>query len=97
MSNTVYEVLRRPLITEKGNLLRDEDNKYVFEVAVDANKSAIRDAVEALFAVRVRGVCTSIVRGKKKRVGRNIGKQANWKKAIVTLYPGDQIELFEGV
>lgn len=96
-SKTMYDVLRRPLVTEKGNDLRDEENQYLFEVAMDATKPKIRAAVEQLFDVRVREVRTAIVRGKMKRVGRNFGKRANWKKAVVKLHPEDQIEIFEGV
>jgi len=71
--------------------------KIVFEVAMDANKVEIRKAVEKLFSVNVTGVQTMIVRGKKKRVGRYMGRTARTKKAIVTLQPGDNIEFFEGV
>jgi large subunit ribosomal protein L23 len=94
---TTYGILRRPLVTEKGNELRDERNQYLFEVAMDATKPTIRAAVEQLFDVRVTDVRTSIVRGKIKRVGRHSGKRANWKKAVVSLHPKDQIEIFEGV
>lgn len=96
-SKTVYEVLRRPLVTEKGNLLRDEENHYLFEVAMDATKPKIREAVEKLFDVRVMDVRTAVVRGKVKRVGRHFGKRSNWKKAVVRLHQDDQIEIFEGV
>lgn len=96
-AKTMYEVLRRPLVTEKGNLLRDEENQYLFEVAMDATKPRIREAVESLFDVRVRSVHTTVVRGKVKRVGRHFGKRSNWKKAVVKLHPEDQIEIFEGV
>ena len=97
MSKTIYQVLRRPLVTEKGNILRDENNEYLFEVAMDANKVRIRHAVEELFDVQVTGVRTSVVRGKNKRVGRHLGKRPNWKKAVVSLREGDSIEIFEGV
>lgn len=97
MSKTIYDVLRRPLVTEKGNALRDEQNKYSFEIARDANKQQVREAVEKLFNVRVRDVQTAVVRGKLKRVRRTVGKLPNWKKAIVTLHPEDQIQIFEGV
>ena len=96
-TKTVYEVLRRPLVTEKGNVLRDDQNQYLFEVAMDATKAKIRDAVEKLFDVRVEGVRTVVVRGKLKRVGRHVGKRNNWKKAVVTLNSEDKIEVFEGV
>lgn len=97
MKRTVYEVIRRPLITEKGNLLRDEQNQFLFEVAFDVNKIEIRHAIEKAFGVRVLDVRTSIQRGKVKRVGRNVGRRPNWKRAIVTLHEDDHIELFEGV
>ncbi len=97
MSKTVYQILRRPLVTEKGNILRDENNEYLFEVAMDANKIRIRQAVEELFDVKVKEVRTAIVRGKNKRVGRHVGKRPNWKKAVVSLREGDSIEIFEGV
>lgn len=96
-AKTVYEVLKRPLVTEKGNQLRDERNQYLFEVAMDATKPKIRAAVEQLFDVRVQEIRTAIVRGKVKRVGRHLGKRSNWKKAVVKLHPEDQIEIFEGV
>ena len=92
-----YEVLRRPLLTEKGQDMRDEENKYLFEVDGNANKVEIATAVEKLFGVRVIKVNTQHVSGKRKRVGRNIGKRANWKKAVVTLHADDAIDLFEGV
>ena len=92
----LYGVLRRPLLTEKGQDLRDTQDKYVFEVAIDANKIQIKTAVEKLFGVRVDKVNTQVMRGKVKRVGRFVGKRANWKKAVVTLREGDYIDLFEG-
>lgn len=92
----VYQVLRRPLLTEKGQDMRDGQGKYLFEVAYSANKVEIAKAVEKLFGVRVASVNTQRLRGKMKRVGRRIGQKANWKKAIVTLREGDTIDLFEG-
>jgi large subunit ribosomal protein L23 len=91
----LYEILRRPLITEKNTLL-GEQNKYMFEVAKDASKPEIRDAVETIFKVEVTDVNTSMVRGKTKRVGRSIGRTRSWKKAVVTLKPGQRIEVFGG-
>jgi len=93
----VYEVIRRPIITEKGTLQKEVSNKVVFEVNPQANKKEIKDAVEKIFKVHVLHVHTFNQRGKWKRVGRNVGKKRNWKKAIVTLRPEDQIEFFEGV
>lgn len=95
-STELYDVLRRPLLTEKGQQLRDSQDQYLFEVAMDANKIQIKSAVEKLFGVRVEKVNTLVMRGKVKRVGRFVGKRANWKKAVVTLREGDFIDLFEG-
>lgn len=92
----VYEVLRRPLITEKGSDLSNL-GKYAFEVARDANKTQIKEAVEAIFKVDVTAVHTMNVRGKMRRVGKSRGMSADWKKAIVTLRAGQRIDLFEGV
>jgi large subunit ribosomal protein L23 len=92
-----YEVVKKPLVSEKTTKLREHSNRVTFEVAMDANKVEIRDAVEKLFKVRVRNVRTLIVRGKERRLGRRMGRQSNWKKAVVTLRPGETIELFEGV
>jgi len=107
---TPQTIIRRPLLTEKGARLRETggaaeappegepySQKVLFEVARDANKIAIRDAVERLFNVKVQGVRTQIVRGKEKRIGRFVGRRPHWKKAIVTLKAGDTIEFFEGV
>ena len=93
----LYAVIRRPIITEKGNIQKEENNKVTFEVHPDANKQEIRAAVEKIFKVRVLNVRSLNQRGKIKRVGRFMGKRRNWKKAIVTLGPDDQIEFFEGV
>lgn len=92
----VFGVLRRPLLTEKGQDLRDVEGKYLFEVSRHANKVEIARAVETLFGVKVKKVNTQWQRGKVKRVGRHSGKRANWKKAVVTLREGDSIDLFEG-
>jgi large subunit ribosomal protein L23 len=88
------QVIRRPIVlTEKSNRLR-EQNQVVFEVARDANKIQIRDAVEKLFKVKVARVNTLVMRGKDRRMGRTYGKMQNWKKAIVTLKEGDSIDFF---
>jgi len=91
-----YEVLRRPIVTEKSTMLAAQ-GKYVFEVAVGANKPQIADAVEKAFDVHVVDVNTAHVRGKLKRYGRNVGRQVSWKKAVVTLREGEQIQVFEGI
>ncbi len=92
----LYEVLRRPLITEKNTSLQAQ-GKYVFEVANNANKQQVKLAVEMAFKVNVAAVNVMTVPGKKKRMGRREVQNPSWKKAIVTLKPGDKIELFEGV
>ncbi|MFT7579518.1 MAG: large subunit ribosomal protein L23 [Myxococcota bacterium] len=97
MSKSLYNVLKRPLVTEKTNGLRDANNQYAFEVDRGANKVEIRDAIETIFGVRVTEVNTAIVRGKMKRTRKSVGKKPNWKKAVVRLHDDDQIELFEGV
>ncbi len=92
----LYEVLRRPLITEKNTMLQAQ-GKYVFEVAEEANKHQIKQAVEKVFKVKVVLVNVMTVPGKTKRVGRRMVLTPSHKKAIVTLKSGDKIELFEGV
>jgi large subunit ribosomal protein L23 len=90
-------VIKRPLIlTEKGSVLREEENKYLFEVHPGANKIEIKNAVQALFKVSVEEVNTLIVRGRMRRMGRGRAKTKNWKKAIVTLSEGESIDFFEG-
>lgn len=93
----IERVIKRPLVlTEKGNTLRERQNKYLFEVAREANKHEIRAAVEALFGVKVLDVNTMIVRGRLRRMGRGHAKTQNWKKAIVQLKAGDAIDLTGG-
>jgi large subunit ribosomal protein L23 len=91
-------VLVRPLIlTEKGNRMREDQGKYLFEVSPEATKVEIRQAVEKLFEVKVRSVHTMVVRGKPARLGRKRVNRPAWKKAIVTLVEGSKIEYFETV
>jgi large subunit ribosomal protein L23 len=97
VSRSYYDVLKRPLITEKGTLLRETSNVVVFEVDRAATKAEVRIAVEKIFSVKVEGVRTAIVRGKNARMGKFAGRKRNWKKAYVTLKEGDRIEFFEGV
>ena len=92
-----YKIIKRPIITEKGTILKDENNQLVFEVDPASNKSEIRKAVEKLFKVTVLSVQTQNRRGKPKRLGRTVGRRSNWKKAIVTLKQGDRVDFFEGV
>lgn len=91
----IHSILRRPIVTEKTTFQKEDDNQVVFRVRRDANKIEIRKAVEELLGVKVTSVNTSIVRGKVKRMGRNFGKRANWKKAVVTLAAGEEVEFFE--
>jgi large subunit ribosomal protein L23 len=87
-------VLKRPIaLTEKSTLLK-EQNQVIFEVARDANKIQIANAVEALFNVKVASVNTLIMRGKERRMGKGYAKMQNWKKAIVTLKEGNAIDFF---
>ena len=92
----LYQVLRRPLITEKNTILQAQ-GKYAFEVAEEANKQQIRQAVEKAFKVKVLTVNVMTVPGKTRRIGRREVMTPSRKKAIVTLRSGDKIELFEGV
>ena len=92
-----YQVIRRPLITEKSTAQRDALNAYAFEVDRRANKVEIRQAVEQLFGVTVVKVRTALVHPKRRRVGVSVGLKPEWKKAVVTLKPGESIEFFEGV
>ena len=92
----LYEVLRRPLVTEKNAVLQMA-GKYAFEVAGAASKPQIKQAVERAFKVKVTGVNVMTVPGKERRMGRRQIRTPSWKKAIVTLQPGDKIEFFENV
>ena len=92
----VYEVLHRPLVTEKSTGLQAH-NKYLFEVARDATKPQIKEAVQRAFKVRVTAVNVITVPGDRRRLGRKTVVAAPGKKAIVTLAPGDKIQIFEGV
>jgi large subunit ribosomal protein L23 len=95
--NKAYEVIRKPLVSEKNTMLTEQSNVYAFQVAMPASKVEIKQAIEHLFNVNVEHVRTVVVRGKNKRLGRNIGRRSNWKKAFVKLKSGDSIELFQGV
>jgi large subunit ribosomal protein L23 len=94
-----HGILMRPLITEKAQREASAEHvrKYTFEVDIRANKLQIKDAVEVAFSVRVHSVNTAIMKGKRKRYGRRESTMPDWKKAVVTLAPGQKIELFEGV
>lgn len=92
----IYEVLRRPVVTEKGTLLKEE-NKYVFEAERKASKAQIKAAVEKAFGVTVIAVNVINMPPKARGFGRLRGRRSEWKKAVVTLKEGDKIEIFEGV
>ena len=92
----INEVLIKPLITEKNTMLGAE-GKYTFKIDRRANKVQVKEAVEAIFKVNVTAVNTISVPPKSRRVGRTIGKTQAWKKAVVTLRPGQRLEIFEGV
>lgn len=92
-----YNIIRRPLITEKTSIQKETANQLTFEVDRKANRIEIRRAIERIFNVRVATVRTMQVKGKVKQRGRIVGKRRDWKKAIVTLRPGERIDFFEGV
>ncbi|MGA8571217.1 MAG: 50S ribosomal protein L23 [Desulfobaccales bacterium] len=92
-----YQLIKGPIITEKTHSLKEVSNKLTLRVAVKANKIEIRKAIEDLFKVKVLGVNTIQMQGKKKQVGRKEGVRSNWKKAIVTLAPGEKIPGYEGL
>ena len=92
------QIIKRPIIlSEKGQILREEENKYLFEVERTANKRQIASAIESLFDVTVERVNTMIVRGRMRRMGRGYAKTKNWKKAIVEVAEGESIDFFEEV
>jgi large subunit ribosomal protein L23 len=110
MSRPAHQIIKRPLLTEKGTQLKDSGGapvgtftpetlkpKVLFEVSMEANKLEIKRAIESLFSVKVVDVHTQVMRGKDKRIGKFMGRRPNWKKAIVTLAAGNKIEFFEGV
>jgi large subunit ribosomal protein L23 len=91
----IYEVIKKPLVTEKTTIEKDTRNIIAFVVHRDANKIEIKESVEKLFKVEVTGVKTATVAGKVKRVGKQSGKRASWKKAYVTLKEGSSVDFFE--
>jgi large subunit ribosomal protein L23 len=93
----LYQIIKRPLVTEKGTKQKEQSNQLAFEVDRRANKILVRNAVENIFKVKVVSVRMMNVKGKERRVGRNVGRKADWKKAIVRLAPGENIEFFEGI
>ncbi len=91
-----YDIIRRPLITETTTIQKEMANQVSFEVDRRANRVEIKRAVEKIFNVRVVDVRTMQIKGKTKRRGRIVGKRRDWKKALVTLGPGERIDFFEG-
>ena len=92
-----YDIIIRPVVTEKTSIQKEEFNQFSFEVDRRANRVEIRRAIEQIFNVRVAEVKTMQVKGKVKRRGRVVGKRRDWKKAVVKLIPGERIDFFEGV
>ena len=95
MQDQIFNVIKRPVISEKSTALAEVANRYVFEVEASATKPEIKNAVEQLFKVKVKAVNTLVMHGKNKRSGRFEYKRSNWKKAIITLSAGQKIELFQ--
>ena len=92
-----YDIIKRPVISEKTSIQKEAANQVSFEVDRRANRLEIKRAIEKIFNVRVSSVKTMQVKGKIKQRGRIVGKRKDWKKAIVTLLPGERIDFFEGV
>lgn len=92
-----HQIIKRPLITEKGTVLRELQGQYLFAVDPRASKHQIKAAVEKHFNVHVEDVRTVNLRGKFKRVGQKVGQRSNWKKAYIQIRKGEKIEFFEGV
>ena len=88
------DVIRRPIITEKSTVIREDGRTLVFHVAMDANKVDIRRAVERLLGSKVEGVRTSVAHGKMKRQGKHAGRRSDWKKAYVKLREGEKLPEF---
>jgi len=96
MKLDLYDIVRIPRITEKGTRLKEQSNVLTFEVRTDANKVQVRKAIEGIFKVKVADVTTVNIPGKRKRMGMREGRRSDWKKAYVTLKPGEKIDIFEG-
>jgi len=92
----LYDIVKRPLITEKTSIQKEDYNQMTFEVDRKANRVEIKRAIENIFNVNVATVRTMQVKGKTKQRGRIVGKRRNWKKAVVKLMPGERIDFFEG-
>ena len=95
MQEKIFNIIKKPIISEKSTALAEVANRYVFKVESTATKIEIKNAVEQLFKVKVKAVNTIVMHGKNKRAGRFEYKRSNWKKAIITLAQGQKIELFQ--
>ncbi len=93
----IYQVIKEPHITEKANIQKNETNQVTFNVHRGANKIEIKQAVETLLKTKVLDVRTMNVQGKRRRMGKTMGRRSHWKKAVVRLAPGQSIEFFEGM
>jgi large subunit ribosomal protein L23 len=93
----IYQIIREPRITEKSTVQKESSNQVTFKVHPGANKIEVRKAVEKLLKTKVVDVRTMNVRGKTRRMGKNVGKRPDWKKAVVRLAPGEKVEFFEGM
>lgn len=91
-----YDIVKRPLITEKTNMSKEAGNCYSFEVDRRANKIQIRQAIEKIFGVKVVDINTTTMPGKSRRFGMHLSPKRSWKKAVAKLKEGDRIELYEG-
>jgi large subunit ribosomal protein L23 len=91
----IRNIIKKPIVTEKASLLKEKDNKYTFMVDKDANKFQIKNAIETLFNVKVESVHTANYLGKEKRMGMHSGYRSDWKKAIVKLGKGQEIQMVE--
>lgn len=92
----LYDIIKKPLITEKTHQIREKSNQVVFVIDPMANKIMVKECVEKVFKVSVLKVTIVNVKSKKKRLGRHVGRSSSWKKAFLTLKEGDQIEYFQG-
>lgn len=91
----IRNIIKKPLVTEKASIMKEKDNKYTFMVDKNANKFQIKQAIETLFKVKVESVHTSNYLGKEKRMGMHSGYKSDWKKAIVKLGKGQEIQMVD--
>lgn len=94
---SLYNIIKKPLFTEKGSYMKESENKILVEVNPDANKVEIKKAIEEIFKVKVEKVLTINIKGKWKRYGRSVGKRPDRKKAVITLKKGEKLDFIEGV